>query len=193
MASKPRDWVPTAFSAALLALCAQVLFVLLALLALTMLNPGRASAQTPYISGQLALGSGITWGNGPADSTVSRRSPMLVDLSARTWSDEVQNIIWGGSVRLEIEGRTSIAIVPRVEMSKKLGSLSVLPGVGVPLFFSPFSMLGIELSTCVLMPLSDVFSLSGTAMFDGFFFGSDVPNDSAVIMFNLMLGATIAL
>ncbi len=155
--------------------------------------PSAASAQTPFLSTQVGVGSGITWGNGPADQTVSRRSPMFVDASLRTWSDEAPTLRWGASLRLEIEGRTSLGVVPRVEIAKKLGDLTITPGVGVPLFFAPFSMLGVEVSTGVLLPLSDTFGISGTAMFDGYFFGSDVPENSAVIMFNLMLGATLVL
>jgi hydrogenase/urease accessory protein HupE len=54
-------------------------------------------------------------------------------------------------------------------------------------------MLGVEVGTGALLPLSDAFSLNAAAMFDGYFFGSDVPKGSAVIMFNFMLGATLAL
>ena len=155
--------------------------------------PTTTHAQTPFLSTQLDVGSGMSWGNGPADQTVSRRTPLFVDVSLRTWSDESPSLLWGGSLRMEIEGRASIAAVPRVEIAKKLGGLTVVPGIGVPFFFAPFSMLGVEVSTLVLLPLSEAFSINAGAMFDGYFFGSDVPKSSAVIMFNLMLGATLAL
>lgn len=150
-------------------------------------------AQTPFLSTGLELGTGMTWGNGQADSTVSRRSPLFIDASLRTWSDESPTLYWGGSVRMEIEGRTSIAVVPRVELAKKLGSLTLIPGVGAALFFAPFSMVGVEVGTALQLPLSDTFSLGGHVFLDGFFFGSDVPEDSAVIMLNLMFGAVLAL
>lgn len=172
----------------LVTLLASALWTLLSLAA-----PARTSAQTPFMSTQLAFGSGITWGNGPADQTVSRRSPMFVDAAMRTWSSEEPSLMLGGSLRMEIEGRTSIGVVPRVEILKKLGSITLLPGAGIPLFFSPFSMIGVEVSTAMLMPLSDAFSLSAAATFDGYFFGSDVPDKSAVIMFNLMIGASLAI
>lgn len=164
-----------------------------ALLCVALTWSTSASAQVPFLSTGLQVGSGITWGNGQADSTVSRRSPLFVDASLRTWSDESPTLYWGGSLRMEIEGRTSIAVVPRVELAKKLGSLTLIPGVGAALYFAPFSMVGVEVGTAIQLPLSDTFSLGGHVFLDGFFFGSDVPDDSAVIMLNLMFGAVLAL
>lgn len=151
-----------------------------------------AFAQTRGTGLGIAAGSGVSLGGGSA-RTVVLRSPFFLDLAARTWTDEQPEMMWGGSLRAEVEGRTSVAIVPRAELAKRFGPIVVRPGVGVPFFFAPFTMLGVEAGATAVLHLAHGFGALASLTVDAFFLGSDVPEGSAVLMFNGVLGVELAI
>lgn len=163
-----------------------------ALLVVLFFAAAPAQAQTRGTGLGIAAGTGVELGGGSA-KTVTARSPFFLDLAARTWSSEQPDMMWGGSVRVEVEGRASVAIVPRAELLRRIGPLSVRPGAGVPFFFAPFTMLGVETGVTVVLDLGHGFGALATVTAAAFFLGSDVPKDSAVLMFNGVLGAELTL
>jgi hypothetical protein len=104
----------------------------------------KALAQTSMGQFGARVGSGLEIGGGEGSETVKQASPIFVDLDIRTWTDEQGAVIWGGSLRMEVEGKASIAAVPRLELRRMLGKLELRPGVAVPMFLSPFLMFGLE-------------------------------------------------
>ena len=158
-----------------------------------LLAPAAARAQTLSKSVALTLGTGIELGNGQGREVVVLRSPLFMDAAIRTWTDETPDLVMGGSIRVEVDRTTSVAGVPRVEINRRFGSLLLRPGIGVPIFFAPFSMVGVELSVGVVLSLGDGLSLVGGILIDAFFFGSDIPQGSSVVMFNGALGVELDL
>lgn len=114
-----------------------------------------------------------------------------MDIHFRTWSSEDPSVALGGSVRVEVDGRSSVAIVPRAEYQLELGPVILRPGIGAPIFFAPFSMAGVEGTIGARLALTGPLGVVGTFAVDAFFFGSDVPDKSVVLMFNGTLGIDV--
>lgn len=165
-------------------------FALLALVASFV--PLVAHAQTRGLGVQLASGSGLTIGSGDGN-VVTLRSPLFLDAAVRTWSDEEPRFSWGGSLRLEIEGRASVAVVPRAEAVRKLGPIEIRPSAGLPVFFAPFTMAGFEGAVTAWLPLGRRAGVFATVFVDAFFLGDDVPDGAAVLMLNGAIGAELDL
>jgi hypothetical protein len=151
---------------------------------------GSASAQTPFYSGAFMGGSGISFGDGQK-SVVAQRSPIFLDLAFRYWSSEEDWFVLGASGRVEIDGRTSIAGVPRVEYQLRAGPLALRPGVGVPFVIAPRTMFGVEGSFSARLDLAGPLGLVAAVYADAYFLGSDVPDDSVVVMINGALGVDL--
>jgi hypothetical protein len=151
----------------------------------------NASAQTSIGQFGARVGSGLEIGAGEGSKTVKRPSPIFVDLDIRTWTDEQGAVIYGGSLRMEVAGKASIAAVPRLELRRMLGSLELRPGVAIPMFLAPFLMFGVEGGLSVRFPIGGGFGVMGALTGAGFFFGDDVPDNSVVVMFNGSLGIDI--
>jgi hypothetical protein len=149
--------------------------------------PSSAAAQTRQIGVVAAMGTGLAIGQGDAQA-ITRRSPMFLDVGARTWSDEQPEFAWGGSLRLEVEGRASVAIVPRAELPRSWGPFQVRATLGAPVFFAPFTMLGLEAGGVATWSFAPRMSLYVALLFDAFVIGSDLPRGSAMLMCNGAFG-----
>jgi hypothetical protein len=159
-------------------------------LAFGLLVPSVAAAQTRVVSATTTVGSGVSVGGGQGGAVVAR-SPVFADVAIRGWTDEEPSVLYGGSIRVEVEGRASVAVVPRAELARSVGPLELRPGVALPFFFAPFTMLGAELSLAVAVPITSAIRAGGIVMLDAFFLGSDVPEGATVIMFNGAVGVEL--
>ncbi len=120
-------------------------------------------------------------------------TPIFVDASVRTYLDEEPSILFGGSLRFEVEKNAGVALVPRVELRQKLRSIELRPGVALPVFFTPRTMLGPEVSVAIRYKLGPQLGLLGMGTVSAFFFGNDVPEGTTVLMFNLIFGVNMEL
>ena len=152
--------------------------------------PGRGIAQEPVHSVAMAAGSGLSIATGQRGG-VMQRTPILIDLAYRFWNSEDPRVVWGGSARVEVEGRASFAVVPRVEYTATLGALTLRPGLAAPLFIAPFTLIGVEGSVTARVALADNLGLLGVSMVTAYLRGSDLPDDSVLLMFNGMLGVDL--
>ncbi len=153
----------------------------------------RASAQTRYMTADARTGSGVSLGTGQGGAVTARRTPLFVDAGIRTWTDETPDPIYGASLRLELDGRVGVGVVPHVELSRSIGPFEIRPRIGAPLFFAPYSLLGLELGATLAIPLVHRFALTAGVFAAAFFWGSDLPGNSALTMINATVGAELAL
>lgn len=159
------------------------------LLLLPLLGFSRsASAQRREFAVSLSAGSGLTLGTGGGQGVVVERTPIFLDAAVRAWTDEAPNPVIGGALRFEVDGRASLGIVPRIEWAQRLGALELRPFAGVPFFFAPFSLLGVEAGLGVRMRLGDSLGLVANFLVDAYVWGSDLPADSALVMLNGTVG-----
>lgn len=154
--------------------------------ALVALCPAEAQAQTRHITVSLSGGSGLSLGTGQHGS-VMRHTPVFLDAAVRSWSSEEPNPVLGGVLRVEVDGRASIAVVPRAELVREFGPVQLRPFAGLPFFFAPFTLLGAEVGLMLAVPMSKTRLVAGVLV-DAFFWGSDLPSGQAVVALNLSVG-----
>ena len=162
-------------------------------LALVAAAPAHAKGQRATTQVGLQAGTGLSLGRGQGAETITHRTPIFLEASLRRWSDEFSDTVWGAALRAELEGGPSAAIVPRIELRRPFDGLEIRPGVGVPFFFAPFSLLGVEGSLAVRQKLSDGLGVLVLVSVDAYFWGSDLPKGSAVVMVNGALGVDLEL
>jgi len=159
---------------------------------------GDADAQRRMTTVSANAGSGLSIGTGATSvagqSMVSlRRTPVFIEVEGRTWSTSNPDPVIGAALRVEVDGRASLAVVPRVTLQRCASKIEFRVFFGAPFFFAPFSMLGAELGGGISIPLGKHFSLGVNAMVDAFFWGSDLPDDTVVIGINGMAGVEMRL
>ena len=148
---------------------------------------GVARAQRPVHRVALGGGSGLSVGSAQG-TAVSRRTPFFVEASYRQRSSEALQPWFGVGLRAEVESRASVAVVPAAQLERQVGPVSVRPLLALPFFFAPFSLLGAELGLDVAYELGGGLACVLGLRLDGFFWGSDLPEGSALVMANAMLG-----
>ncbi len=159
---------------------------ILAVAAASMLPLTAAEAQRPIHRVQVAAGSGFSVGTGQG-SGAGRRSPFYVEGSYHMGSTEAATPWFGIALRAELEGRSSVAAVPSVQIEHPIGPLRLRPHAALPFFFAPFSLLGGELGLDASYPLGASVALTLGLRLDAFFWGSDLPEGTSLVMLNAML------
>jgi hypothetical protein len=166
---------------------------LAALLALPLSLPSRstrAEMVEPVLDVSAGGGSGIMRG-GRGGLAMAQRAPVFVDVSLLTPHEPW--LLVGGSLRMELEDGRAIAVVPRVALRHKMSALELRPGVGLPFYFAPKTMLGPEANVGLRLPIGSDFGLVASAGVAAFMVGNDVPKGTTVVMFHLMLGLGLLL
>jgi len=139
----------------------------------------------PNLSLSVHLGAGFMRG-GHGGLTSSQRSPLALDV--QVLSVRAPRYLVGGALRIELEGVKAVAGIARLQLRHPFGPLELRPGVGVPFYVAPKTMLGPEASLTgrlsVAKDLAVLVALSASA----FILGGDVPRGSTVIMLQTFVG-----
>lgn len=155
--------------------------------------PVPLAAQTLDVVVDIAVGSGVTAGQGDGE-TLSRRTPLFVDVDAGFILDEDFETEWGLGMLMQLEDQVAVGLTPQVRLVRPVWVGEVYAGLGAPVFIVPaISRVGVELQGGALFRLHEQFSGLVTIAADVFFAGDDVPGDDPVLMFNLGIGGRVRL
>ncbi|MCA9542020.1 MAG: hypothetical protein KC620_24150 [Myxococcales bacterium] len=169
----------------------RLMFGLLGLLSfLATFVPTRAAAQSLDVVLDASTGSGVLLGSGDGETEVGR-TPWFLQLDAGFIFDGDTEIEWVLGSTLQLEDRPALGFTPGIRLLRPAGPVEFFGEAGVPVFVVPFTRLGLELAGGALYRLFDRVALIGQLAIDVFFAGSDIPADTAVIMFNLGLGGRV--
>jgi hypothetical protein len=151
---------------------------------------GEAHAQRE-VAVAAFVGSGLSFGTGSADENASlatRRSPTFLDLELNNWNPERPDPVLGAALRVEIDGRVGVALVPRAGVRRSRGSLDLRAAFGLPIFVAPFSLVGGEVAMGLGIPIGGGFALVTDVLVGAYFWGSDLPSGSALVKLDLRVG-----
>lgn len=168
-----------------------VLLVAAAIGALVTWGVGNTVSAQREIAASVFVGSGVsvgTGGNGERARTATRRSPTFLDLELGTWNPERPDPVLGAALRLELDGRVAIGIVPRAGVRRRRGALELRAGFGLPIFVAPFSLVGAEVATGLGIALGGGFAFVSDVVIGGYFWGSDLPSNAALVKVDLRIG-----
>jgi hypothetical protein len=131
------------------------------------------------------IGAGFMRG-GHGGLMTGQRAPIALDVEALKVRDP--HWLLGGALRMELEDAMSVAAIPRAVLRHPFGPLELRPGVGLPIYFAPRTMIGPEVRLGAKLAIGSELGLIVNASAAAFMIGNDVPHGATVIMFHLFLG-----
>lgn len=160
------------------------------------LSLGATSGMRLNVGGEKPTDMPVTSGTVDGQSMLSTKKPTTrpyrsrtnLEFGFRTWVDETPNPIYGGVLRLELEGGTALSMVPRLEMKKDWGLLAIRGGGGIPIYIFPYSLLGVEAYAALEFEFIPGFAAVLHFITDAYFLGSDLPKKSVLLNINGALG-----
>jgi hypothetical protein len=136
------------------------------------------------------LGTGFMRG-GLGGLMEAQLAPITMELQALRIQDA--RLLLGGALRVELQDAKAVAGIARIALRYPFGSLELRPGAGIPFYFAPRTMLGLEGGLGARLPLSDDLGLVAQLSASAFMIGNDVPSGSTVIFIHLMVGVDLML
>lgn len=162
------------------------------LVSVWLLLPTSLSAQSQAVSPGLSARLGAERSAGQ-DGGATALAPLTLDASVRLWTDEATRLAYGGSFRVELGGSGSVGIVPRVELRHMLGDFELRPGVALPFYFAPKTLLGPELSAGIRYPIAAGFGLIADLAITAYVVGNNLPEGSTLLQITGGVGVDLRL
>lgn len=161
------------------------LWLLLAASALLPLTAAHAEDTEPTLSMSANVGAGFMRG-GHGGLMSGQRAPLALDVQVLT--TRAPRYLVGGALRIELEDAKAVAGIARFQLRHPFGPLELRPGVGLPFYFAPRTMLGPEAYLFAKLKIGKDLGLLVDLSAAAFMVGNDVPHGSTVIMFHAFLG-----
>ncbi|MBN2724012.1 MAG: hypothetical protein JXR95_08095 [Deltaproteobacteria bacterium] len=145
-----------------------------------------AHAQSVTFSGRLNAGTGIT--TGKTDENHVRRSPSFLSAELRTFFDDDVFPVYSLEILSEIESRTTLGIVPKIEYTGSIGdNLAVTVYGGIHSKVAPMTMFGPEIGVYLHMDLGKIVIHFKISM--GIFpWGDDLPDGTTLTKIDFSTG-----
>jgi hypothetical protein len=140
----------------------------------------------------LSLGTGMTMGK-PGDAMQIKRSPVFLEVDVGLVFDEDFDWEWTPSLILEVDGRVALGVNPTVKRVVRFKWFSFYGGLGVPFFFAPYTLLGLEAAIGGIYYIIPKFAAVVEFRANVFFIGSDLPDGSALAKLDFAFGVRVDL
>jgi hypothetical protein len=142
----------------------------------------------PNLSLSVQLGAGyMSGGHGGLFS--ANRSPLGIDVQVLTVREP--RYLLGGALRIELEGAHAVAAIVRFQLRHPFGPIELRPGIGLPFYIAPRTMLGPEAGLWGRLSFSQELALLMAFSASAFVMGDDVPKGNTVIMLQIFIGAEL--
>jgi hypothetical protein len=117
------------------------------------------------------------------------RSPLALDVQVLRVREP--NLLIGGALRIELEGANAVAGIFRFQLRHPFGPIELRPGIGVPFYIAPRTMLGAEAGMWGRMTFSPDLALLAAFTASALVMGDDIPKGTTVIMLQIFVGAEL--
>jgi hypothetical protein len=148
----------------------------------------RPEPVEPSLSLAAQIGAGFMRG-GHGGLFSANRSPLALEVQVLT--ARAPRFLLGGALRMELEGGKAVAAILRFQVRHPFGPLELRPGLGLPFYIAPRTMLGPEAGLWARMTFSPDLALLAAFSAAAFVMGDDVPKGSTVIMLQVFVGAEL--
>jgi hypothetical protein len=151
-------------------------------------DPEQPEPTEPFLSLSAQIGVGyMSGGHGGLFS--QNRSPLALDAQVLTVREP--RYLIGGALRIELEGAKAVAGIFRFQLRHPFGPIELRPGIGVPFYIAPRTMLGPEAGIWGRLTFSKDLALLAAFSASAFVMGDDVPKGSTVVMLQIFIGAEL--
>lgn len=132
------------------------------------------------------MGGGVSFGPGDPE-TLYRWSPYFLRLTTGFVFDEAREVEWAVEINIPLKYGPAFGLVPQVRLVKEKGSWAYYGVGGIPVFLTPYTLLGFEVGGGGIYYLYPDLGVTAGLTFDGFFLGNDL-SDGFLLLTNLGLG-----
>ena len=158
-----------------------------------LLWPALAAGQSLDTEMALGLGSGLSLGDGGGNSVLVKRSPLALELEVGLVFDGDRSLEWTPGIVVELDGPLAVAFNPQLKKLLWGKRWAVYGGLGIPFFFAPFTMLGVEAALGGVFQLMPRLGIALEFRTDVFFAGSEIPDGAALVKLDLALSLRLRL
>jgi hypothetical protein len=95
------------------------------------------------------------------------------------------------TIALEVEGRVGVALMPKLRARLPGKRVRIWALAGLPIFFAPYSLLGIQGGAGISLALHKRFALVGEVTATGFVWGSDLMDGGSLVKLDQQLGVRV--
>lgn len=149
-----------------------------------------APAEKLQVSASVMAGTGLSL-VGVARRTYAARSPLFLLAEIGLVHPDLEWLEFAPTIALELEGRVGIGAIPKLRARLPGKRVRVWAMVALPIFFGPYSLLGIQggagLSVALHRRVALVAEFSGT----GYVWGSDLMTGSALAKLDQTFGVRV--
>jgi len=150
-----------------------------------------APAEKLQVSASVMAGTGISLA-GVARRTYAARSPLFLLAEVGFVHPDLEWLEFAPTIALELEGRVGVGAIPKLRARLPGKRVRVWAMVALPVFFAPYSLLGIQggagLSVTLHQRVALVAEFSGT----GYVWGSDLMSGSALAKLDQTFGVRVS-
>lgn len=160
--------------------------------AASLLAPRQAAGQTLDLATSGGFGGGVSLAP-EAGGTSLGHTPFFFHMDISGVIDGDAGWEYGGAFSVPFETRPGLAITPRLRRVRERWGVHTFVGLGVPVHVAPSTLAGVEVSVGGWYPLLPGLQVGGELNADVFFAGDALPDEGALVMFNVVGGARLPL
>ncbi|MBU1218932.1 hypothetical protein KKF34_10880 [Myxococcota bacterium] len=163
-----------------------LIFALITIYYICCYFPGVVQAQSVTFDGRFGAGSGFT--TGKTDTSHTKRSPAFVSADIRARFDDEDFPVYALEINVELESRTTLGLVPKIEYTAKMGDymgFTIYGGAHVKI--SEYNLFGPEVGVLFHTDLGKIVVHLKLSL-GIFLWGSDLPENTTISKIDLSIG-----
>ncbi len=168
--------------------------LLSAMLASGMMAGGVVSRVAPaeklQLTGTVTTGTGLSMASAGGE-TLAERSPTFLNVEVGFTHPSIPWFEISPGLMLELEGRVGVGINPKFRAVLPFRRARVYGLVGVPIFFAPYSLLGVQGGAGFAVSVHPHVALVSELSASAFFWGSDLMDDSILGKLDFAFGVRV--
>lgn len=150
-----------------------------------------APAEKLQTSASIMAGTGMSLA-GVAGKTYAARSPTFLLGEIGLVHPDLSWLEFAPTIALEVEGRVAVGLMPKLRARLPGKRVRVWGMVALPIFFAPYSLLGIQGGAGVSLTLHKRLALVGEFSATGYVWGSDLMQGSALAKLDQTFGVRVS-
>ncbi len=149
-----------------------------------------APAEKLQVSASIMAGSGMSLA-GVGGRTYGARSPAFLLGEVALAHPQLQWLEFAPALAFEVEGRVGVGLIPKIRARLGGKRVRVWGLLGLPVFFAPYSLVGVQGGAGLSLALHPRFALVAEFTGTGFVWGSDLMSGSALAKLDQHFGIRV--
>lgn len=149
-----------------------------------------APAEKLQVSATVMAGTGMSM-TGVGGTTYARRTPTFLLGEVGLVHPDLEWLELAPTVALEVEGRVGVGLMPKLRARLPGKRVRIWALAGLPIFFAPYSLLGIQGGAGISLKLHKRLALVAEFTGTGFVWGSDLMSGGSLVKLDSQFGVRV--